>query len=72
MFLTLSVHICIVLLEVMEIVALHVHACKPAILCAIHLRKMCMKTKFTQKYKVKFIHDKKIYIFFFLRLLCEM
>lgn len=42
MFLTLSAHISIVLLEAMEIVALHVHVCKPAILCAIYLRKTCM------------------------------
>ena len=47
MFLTLSVHVCFVLLEAMGIVALH--ACKPAILCGIYIEKnMHVKNAYTK------------------------
>lgn len=47
MFLTLSVHVCFVLLEAMGIVALH--ACKPAILCGIYIEKnMRVKNAYTK------------------------
>ena len=47
MFVTLSVHVCFVLLEAMGIVALH--ACKPAILCGIYIEKnMHVKNAYTK------------------------